>query len=318
MDKTAFSFYCDDTNPFGVPPEVFGEFLDFVSNEGIAGESSVIIAVQHAKQIEEHGFLSEPKSDLQHRYIEQLHRAYSCGMDAHMELFTHGGRFDFESRTIPEGVIHEGLWIHTAGIRAEEYEAYFENILDEGDKIGVRFTGVTWPGCGCKVCMDVYRVLDEKGENVVNPNMYAALLNLARRGRFRGRTIPCFVSEDLPGCQVKCVRADGAVGVYDLPPNLADRFAVKKNGKKVPGDPDYYISADGESGTMVESVRAGELYCMFWSHWWDLNPKTGAGWPTFKTVIERVQKHLADKIVWMRPSEITDRIHAGRTGPTRG
>lgn len=315
MDKTFFSFYCDDTNPFEVSPEVFGEFLDFVKNEGIAGESSVIIGAQFNQQAEEHGLLSEPKSDLQHRYIEQLRRAYDCGIDAHMELFTHGGRFDFETRTVPEDAIHEGLWIHTPGIPVEEYEAYFGNILDEGDKIGVRLTGVTWPGCSCEACMSVYRVLDKKGENVINPNMFKALLNLARRGRFRGKTVPCFTTEELPGCQSQLMSGDGEYGVYDLPPNLADRLAVNVNGEKVPGDPDYYISSDGESGTMVECIRAGEPYCIFYTHWWDLNPQTGVGWPTFRTVVQRVQKFLKDKVVWMPPSVYTDKLHAGRDIP---
>ena len=83
-------------------------------------------------------------------------------------------------------------------------------------------------------------------------------------------------------------------------------------GEKVAGDPDYYISADGESGKMVECIQAGEPYCMFYIHWWDLNPQTGVGWPTFKTVIQRVQKLLKDRIIWMRPSAYTDKLHTGQ------
>lgn len=66
MCKTVLSFYCDDTNPYSAPPGAFETFLDFVSAEGIAGESSVILGYGFA----EHGLLSRPTTDLQHAYIE--------------------------------------------------------------------------------------------------------------------------------------------------------------------------------------------------------------------------------------------------------
>ena len=43
MDKTVLSFYCDDTSPYGLPVGTFKTFLDFVSSEGIAGESTAQI-----------------------------------------------------------------------------------------------------------------------------------------------------------------------------------------------------------------------------------------------------------------------------------
>jgi hypothetical protein len=309
MSKTVMSFYCDDTNPYSAPPEAFSSFLDFASEMGIAGESSVILGAQYAK----HGLLTELDTEEKRAFAEQLQRAYACGFDAHMELITHGGMFDFERRNVPEGVIHEGLWLHTADVSVDEYEAYFDGILTEGQKLGVRFTGMTWPGCSCEACMSVYRVLDATGRNVINPNVYEALLNLAARGRFRGRTVPCFVSEDLPGCAVQLMAGAGQYGVYDLPPNLDDRLSVRgSDGKIGPGDPDYYISADGESGCIPEIVASDAPYCIFWTHWWTINPVSGPGWQTFQTVVRRVNKLLGERVVWMRPSEFTEQMHRTR------
>ena len=83
-------------------------------------------------------------------------------------------------------------------------------------------------------------------------------------------------------------------------------------------DADYYITADGASGRIVELVRAGVPYCLFYAHWQGLNPSNGAGWDAFTRVIGRVQKHLSDRIVWMRPSAFTAALHAMPPGNRQG
>jgi hypothetical protein len=108
MSKTALSFYLDDTSPYGRPTGTFERFLDFVSAEGIAGESSVILGMGW----KEFGLLSRPATEIQKQYIEQLQRGFGCGIDAHMELMTHGSLFDFATHRVPEGAPHEGVWLH--------------------------------------------------------------------------------------------------------------------------------------------------------------------------------------------------------------
>ena len=58
MNKTVLSFFCDDTSPWRASPSAFGDFLDYVQSEGIAGESSVILALGSGGRV-----LSEPRSD---------------------------------------------------------------------------------------------------------------------------------------------------------------------------------------------------------------------------------------------------------------
>jgi len=86
---------------------------------------------------------------------------------------------------------------------------------------------------------------------------------------------------------------------------MEDRFGYWLNSPEYV-DADYYISADGQSGRIVDFARAQAPYCMFYSHWQGLNPVNGVGWKAFTQVVRRVQKHLHEEVIWMRPSEYTD------------
>jgi hypothetical protein len=303
MKKTILSFYCDDTNPYCAPPEAFKIFLDSAASEGIAGEASVILGYGWS----EHGLISPPTTDIQSTYLEQVRRAFSCGIDSQFELMTHGGIFDFENHRVPAGAIHEGLWLFEPAVTVAEYETYFNAILSEGERAGVRFTGLTQPGCGCEACTRRHQELSSGDQSRPNPNVWQALLNLAKRGKFRGRTVPCFFGGALEQGSACCVASDGVYGVYNLPPNTEDRFGKWLNIPEYV-DADYYITADGQSGRIVDFVRAQAPYCMFYSHWQGLNPVNGVGWKAFTQVVQRAQKHLHEEVIWMRPSEFTDHL----------
>lgn len=309
--RTILTFYVDDTNPYTAGVGAFKEFLDFAAAHELGGESSVILGYDWA----DHGLLSNPTTEEQRAYIEQLSRAYDCGIDSHMELMTHSGRFDFAAGQIPEEAQHEGVWLHEPEVRQEEYEAYFRSILDEGDKIGVRFTGVTWPGCGCEACELRYGQLLKDGGVTVNPNLWKALLRLASQARFRGKTVPCFVLGGLEEHALQAMAVEGGYGVYDLYPHVDDYFGIWDN---LPDrvNADVYITEDGRSGRIVEKVEAGATHCVLYGHWQGLNPASGVGWPAFQTVVRRVEEHLSDRIVWKRPSDLTDLVHRGELVPT--
>jgi len=328
MPKTILSFYIDDTNPYVAPSQAFKSFLDFASSEGIAGEASLILGYDW----QEHGLLSHHPTDTQLAFIEQMQRAYGCGIDTHFELMTHSGLYDFTTEQIPEGAIHEGLWLHEPAVSIEDYEAYLGNILTEGEKVGVRFTGMTWPGCGCPACTQRYRQLWYSGFRQrlartftggrgrrglasalrglwegpePNPNMWRALLNLARQGRFRGRTVPCFFGADRKGCEDRLMAQEGEYAVFDLPPNAPDRLGLWLNDLGHV-DADAYITPDGNAGRIVELVRGGAPYCLWYAHWQGVNPANGVGWEAFQQLVARIQRHLGDQVIWMRPSQITD------------
>jgi hypothetical protein len=310
MNKTVLSFYLDDTSPYGRPPDTFARFLDFAAAEGIAGESSVILG----SGWKEFGPLSRPTTEIQKQYIAQLQRAFGCGIDAHMEVMTHAGLYDFAAHRVPEGAQHEGVWLHEPEVPLAAYEAYFRGILDEGEQIGVQFTGLTWPGCSCPPCTQRYAELRQSPSFGINPNVWAALLNLAKQGRFRGRTVSCFTTGNT-GCRL--MAGEGEYGVYDFSPNARDRFGIWENSPEHV-DADYYITADGESGRVVELVREGAPYCLFYAHWQGLNPATGVGWQPFTQVVQRIRQFLGDQVEWLRPSAYTDRVHGSAAPPQPG
>jgi hypothetical protein len=301
MAKTILSFYCDDTNPYVVPPSAFKHFLDFASSEGIAGEASVILGYEWAEQ----GLLSRPANEIQNAFVEQVRRACACGIDSHCELMTHAGLFDFKAGRIPEGISHEGVWLYEPTVTVDEYAAYFGSILADGEKAGIRFTGVTWPGCNCDACTRRYAELRTQNILDPNPNFWLALLNLAKDNRFRGHTIPCFFGGAVEACQDQLMAREGIHAVYALPPNAEDHFGIWLNAPEYVSA-DYYISADGRFGRIVELVHAQAPYGLFYAHWQGLNPANGVGWEAFTQVIGRVQKYLGDRVVWMRPSQLTD------------
>ncbi len=302
--KTVLSFYVDDTTPYVAGAGAFKQFLDFVAAEKIAGESSVILGYGW----EEHGLLNYPRTDEQKAYIEQLHRAFECGIDSHMELMTHRGLFDFRTGRASAEAEHEGVWLYEPKVSLEAYETYFGQILDEGKKIGVQFTGVTWPGCGCTACVRRYSDLFGDSPHQVNPNVWKALLNLAKKGKFRGPTVPCFILGGEEEHPLKMMAGDKKHGVYDLYPHATDHLGIWDN---LPSrvNPDYYITANGDSGGIVDKIRAKASHCVFYGHWQGINPVNGVGWEAFRQVVQRIQKHYGDQVAWMRPSALTEIYH---------
>ncbi len=300
--KMILSFYCDDTSPGVAGAKAFETFLDYCAKQGIAGEASAILGTGG------HSMCRNP-NDQEKAFLKQVARAWECGIDTHMELMTHRGLFDFDADREKEGASHEGLWLYEPAVTVEEYQRYFAGILGEGQRGGLRFTGFTWPGCGCEACTRRYAELRASGHRAPNPAMWQALLNLAKEGKFRGRTVPCFFDSSESEGAIHRKASDGAYGVYDLMPNAGDHFGIwENNPKRV--DRDYYITADGRSGIIVRHLQSGAPYCIWYAHWQGLNPAKGVGWSAFTTVVERIDRHLRGQVIWLRPSEVTDRYHA--------
>jgi hypothetical protein len=300
--KTVLSFYCDDTSPYVAGAKAVETFLNYCADQGVAGEATCLLGARG------YSICRNPNEE-ERAFVDQVRRAWSCGVDTHVELMTHRGLFDFQGNREPDGAAHEGLWLYEPNVTVEQYEQYIGAILNEGQRVDLMFTGLTWPGCGCSVCQRRHGELRAGGHTAPNPALWQALLNLARKGKFRGRTVPCFFDSSETNYGLHQKASEGQYGVYDLMPNTLDHFGIwENNPKRV--DPDYYITADGTSGAIVRHVQAGAPYCVWYAHWQGLNPAKGVGWPAFTTVVERVQKHLAGRVVWMRPSDITARFHA--------
>jgi hypothetical protein len=300
-NKMVLSFYMDDTNPEIVKAQAFKYFLDYCHAYGIKGESSLIPGYNGES-------ITDDPDDNGKFYIWQAKQAYEKGIDSHMEIMTHNTLFDFRNGRKNEGGIHEGLWLHEPAVTADEYEKYFSAVIAEGEKSGLRFTGLTWPGCGCQDCTKRYAELKSKGPLHLNPAVFDALLNLSKSGKFRTRVITIFYESNETDYGIFRRASDGKNGVYDLMPNCQDHFGIWENSDEHV-DPDYYISGDGKSGIIIRHLEDNAPYCMWYMHWQGVNPENGKGWKAFQTVNERIRKYLSDKVVYMRPSDIATSFH---------
>jgi hypothetical protein len=300
-NKMILSFYLDDTNPEIVTAEAFKDFIDYCQVNGIKGESSIIPGYNGRSIITEH-------DQNQLHYLEYAKAAWSKGIDSHMEIMTHNTLFYFDSGIKNETGIHEGLWLHEPDVTLEEYESYFTDIIDEAEKAGIKYTGLTWPGCGCEACKKRYAELKETGPLKINQAVFDALLKMAKNGLFRNRVLPIFYEASETDFGIHKRAAEGKYGVYDLMPNAMDHFGIWENSADHV-NPDYYITEDGQSGIIIRHLENNAPYCMWYMHWQGLNPEKGVGWKAFKTVTDRINKHLSDKVVWMRPGDIVTAYH---------
>ena len=295
------SFYLDDTNPNNASPKAYETFLNYCISHDIEGESSVILGYG-GKSIT----INPNEEELE--YIELAKKSYTHGIDTHMEIMTHHELFDFELGQQHEEGIHEGLWLHEPAVTVDEYQDYFDHILAEGEKYGIKYTGLTWPGCGCDACSAQYAELRKSGPLKFNPAVWQALMNLVKEGRFRSRVIPIFYESSETNYDIIQKATEGEYAIYDLMPNAKDHFGIWENASEHV-DPDYYITADGKSGIIIRHLQEGAPYCMWYMHWQGLNPENGVGWEAFKTVTERIEEFLSDQVVWMRPSDIATHYH---------
>ena len=300
-DKMILSFYMDDTNPEIVKADAYKEFLEYCQAGGIKGESSVILGYNGKSIVETH-------DDNQRMYLGHAKESYIKGIDSHMEIMTHHELYDFKAGMKNEAGIHEGLWLHEPAVTVEEYQRYFSDILAEGEKAGIKFTGLTWPGCSCNACTLRYAELRSSGPLHINKAVFDALLNLAKEGKFRSRVIPIFYESSETEFGIFKKTTDGKFGVYDLMPNVLDHFGIWENSPEHV-DPDYYISEDGKSGIILRHLENKAPYCMWYMHWQGVNPEKGVGWEAFKTVTSRIKKHLNKQVAWMRPSDIVKSYH---------
>lgn len=299
--KLILSFYVDDTSPGIAGAEAYGTFLDYCKTHGIKGESTVLLGYDGES-------MADDPDSIEVAFLEYAKESYESGIDTHMEIMTHHELFDFEAGKKREEGIHEGLWLHEPGVKMDEYRSYFSNILADGERAGVRYTGLTWPGCGCEACSLRYSELREEGPLKFNPAVWEALIDVVSQGKFRTRVIPIFYEANETEFGIFKKASDGAFGVYDLMPNAMDHMGIwENNPDRV--DPDYYITEDGKSGIIVNHLQQGDPYCLWYMHWQGLNPEKGVGWEAFQTVIERIEKNLGDQVVWMRPSDIVTQYH---------
>lgn len=298
--RTALSFVVDDT----VPPPLggLGQFFDFCAIHGVRGKISFIPAYGgRANGLSGHGkFWPEDEA-----FLAALRRSRDFGFDVHMELMTHDKLWDFAAGRHAEGAPCEGIWLQDMSRSREEYRTYFAAILETAARQGVKLDGLTRPGCDCEQCLPAYAALAAEGPMRLNPAVMEALLDLAEEGRFATPALTIFSEPADPDHPAAVLARRGRHAVVDLRPNTVDPDRFGYDGI---ADPDHYITADGQSGEVVDLVRGGADHCLMVAHWFAMFPGKSEGWAAFQAVVRRINRHLAGQIEWTSPSAFAARL----------
>jgi hypothetical protein len=231
---------------------------------------------------------------------------------------THGYVYDFAADRIKTDGPHEGVWLLDRTRPMEEYRDYFSHIARRAADQGIRHSGLTLPGCGCPPCNEFYRshhLSAQAGE--FNPAVYQALLSLAADGLLAGPLCGLFVgSHPLGPADANIMAERGPAAVYDLPPGVAGDFMGRWDRNPEFVNTDAYLTADGQAGRLPQLLAQQSPTLIFYCHWQSLRPGN-IGFPIMQEVAARLARHHADKITWMRPTEIMAYRHTERHAELR-
>lgn len=306
MAKTAISLFIDDTH--AQPPGQMDRLLDFCAEQGLRGKVSLIAALAG----EPTGLaLGRNLSAAEQAFLQALGRARELGFDTHMELMTHGKLWDFSAGRQRQGGPREGIWLYDPDIPKSEFRAYLGAILDHAAALGVTINGLSLPGCDCADCQARWADLRARGHSTISANAFAALLDLAEERRMGVDSIAVYSEEADADHPTKVVAERRGYRVFDVRMDMTVEDHIGFGGSF---DADFYISEDGHAGRIAEVVLRGAGQCFFCAHWFDMNPSRPRGWQVFQEIIRRVNRHLGERIEWVKPSDYGMRLVAQGDG----
>lgn len=217
--------------------------------------------------------------------------------DIHPEMVTHTRVIDLKTgHPYPElSVKFMENWEWTTGRSADEIAAYISYALGILKNIGLPCEGVTTPGgFGNRALPQLAKAAFQSVREVFNaeiPHYFRHVFDSGSESVAPRVEYATDLATDHPRCVVSVVGCTGDwTGGWDnVEPAGADRF----------------ISADGQSGRVVDVLRRGEPAMML-AHW------TGIYWlgrelgfDVFKEVVRRLDEHHRDSIRWMKLSELS-------------
>lgn len=305
MARTAVSLFIDDTHC--EPVDAFAPLVDFCLAEGVRGKVSLIPALTADAARPPLGPGQGPAVEA---FLDGLRRIAEGGFDIHMELMTHDKLWDFATGAQRRDGPCEGIWLYEPDEAPAAYAAYLGHFLDAAQAVGITINGLLVPGCDCDACLTRWADLVAAGHTNVSPKLIEALLDLARAGRFGVPVVAVYSDEADADHPTRLMRAEGGFGVFDCRMDMSVQDQIGFAGT----DADFYISDDGQSGRIVDLVRAGAAQCFFCAHWFTMNPTQPRGWQTFQTIIRRINARLSDRIEWVSPSTYGARLQAAGTG----
>jgi len=281
--------------PVEIPDAFVRKFGEWCAAQGVKGKYSI---VPYPACV---GRLDREVPGWSRREIEDSIRLVRELMmpnwDIHPEMVTHTRVIDLKTgHPYPElSVKFMENWEWTTGRSADEIAAYMAYALGILKNIGLPCEGITTPGgFGNRALPQLAQATFQSVREVFDaeiPHYFRHVFDSGSESVAPRVEYAADLSTHHPRCVVSIVGCTGDwTGGWDnVEPVGADRF----------------ISADGQTGRVVDVLRRGEPAMML-AHW------TGIYWlgrelgfDVFKEVVRRLDEHHRDSIRWMKLSELS-------------
>ncbi|HZK80343.1 MAG TPA: hypothetical protein VFC46_04730 [Humisphaera sp.] len=283
--------------PREIPNDFVREFGQFAAEQGVRGKYSLIPYPACVGWLDRE-MPGWSKKDLAES-LQVMRELISPRFDITPEMVTHTRVIDIRTGR-PMSPVSPGTMENSfpqqkkSAAEFAEYIAYALGILKNCE---IDCTGVTTPGG----FGNAYRSDLSLGMRQAVTDVYKAEIPFYFK----------YVADDKDGTQPRLEHVEGIIGadgtttpklVVNVPASIGDNFGGW-DGDRVP-EGEKYISHDGTTGRMAELIQRGEPAVMF-GHWAGLYSNGSKhGLTACKKVITTINATYADRITWMKSSEM--------------
>lgn len=273
-----------------VPNAFTSAWADVVEEFGIRGKFSVLPVPAALGRIDRP--LPDVRPADQAEFLRLVRERVSPHMDVGIEYLTHFLAWDIHQER-PLDFTEKTMAPFTSQGHLTEYFAYGLRILAD---LGLQPTGATSPGAACREIEWVYQAaIRDAIKDVTGLPIAWYFLHVDDRSPV---VLPRIMSLD----------ADRGEACVTMVSGANDPSWDTQRG--LPSDLDDLITADGQSGRLVDLYRNGSVIG-FHTHWQSLFSEGRAtGLADLRTTLGRVHEHLGGGIRWTKCSELARTVAA--------
>jgi hypothetical protein len=273
-----------------VPNSFTDAWADVVEEFGVRGKFSVLPVPAGIGRIDRP--LPDVRPADQEEFLRIIRERVSPQMDICIEFLTHFQAWDLK-RERPVDYTEKTMAPFTNRGHLTEYFIYGLRILND---LGLQPTGATSPGASCREIEWAYQgAIRDAVREVRGLPIAWYFLHVDDRSAV---VLPRIMSLDAE-------RGEACVTMVSAGNDPSWRTQWNE-----PSALDTLITADGQSGRLVELFRNGSVIG-FHTHWQSLFSEGRAtGLADLRITLSRIREHLGDRVLWMKCSELARAVAA--------
>ncbi len=285
-----------------IPNDFLEDFIALVKEQPVKGKFSVVPNPAGKGYISV-GIEGYPEEGVK-SWISRVKEELTEFFDITPEMLTHVCALDLKTNTLLP--MHEQEWARTQ--TAESLIPYIVKSLLVLKSVGFNTDGVTSPGAfGTEVEADYADAVLEAVKKVSGARLAWYFLHIDHSSKI---LTPRLVHLDRH-------RGEAVVSIVSGNKDIIWETSTPKsrsewNREKVLQNADYYVTADGEAGRLVELHKAGS-FIVFHTHWnslWSNNARHGLA--VLREVLDRINTLLGERVLWMKLSDIAQYYAASK------